>query len=55
MARKCKGHVRDRRVDERIIRLKQVGGRSVREIAEMVDVSKSTVDRVLKRTRASAG
>ena len=43
----------DRRAEERIVRLKRLGNRTTREIAEIVGVSKSTVARVLRKARAA--
>lgn len=40
--------VTDRRLRERILRLRRVGGMSLREIATLVEVSASTVARVVK-------
>ena len=47
-ARIGRPEVCDRKLRERIVRLSQAGSKSLREIAEMVGVSKSTVARVVK-------
>ena len=44
----------DRRARERIVRLSKVGSKSLREIGEMVGVSKSTVGRVLAQAASAS-